>query len=60
MWRQAEIDRKIRVVRPSGNYDDYVGIGRFASPELSAQEKGLEIFEPVAERKIISIDQNTR
>ena len=55
---RAEIGQRIRVVRASGIYDDYIGIGRFADSGLSAEEKGLEIFEPVAEREIVSIDQN--
>jgi hypothetical protein len=43
----------IRVVQPSGVFDDYAGVGFFADPNLSANDKGLEIAEPVGEASVI-------
>jgi hypothetical protein len=44
----------VRVVRPTGAYDDYLGIGFFADPALSPMEKGLEVRTPVAEAAVVS------
>jgi hypothetical protein len=44
----------VRVVRPTGVYDDYPGIGRFADPALSPAEKGLEIRAPLGEAAVVS------
>jgi hypothetical protein len=44
----------VRVVRPTGTYDDYVGIGFFANPALSPAQKGLEIRTPVGEAVVMS------
>ena len=44
----------VRVVRPSGKYDDYSATGYFGDPKLTAKDKGLEIHEPVAEAKVVS------
>jgi Cytochrome c554 and c-prime len=45
----------IRIARPTGVYDDYVGIGLFADPGLTAMEKGLEIRTPVAEAAVVAV-----
>lgn len=47
----------VRAVRPSGEFDDYNGIGYFASPDLGAQAKGMEIFQPVGQASILSVEQ---
>ncbi len=39
----------VRVVRPTGAFDDYPGVGYFADPSLTPAEKGLEVFAPVGE-----------
>ncbi len=44
----------VRVVRPSATYDDYDGIGLFAGSTLTAQEKGLEILNPVGQAIVLS------
>ncbi|WP_063748795.1 carboxypeptidase-like regulatory domain-containing protein [Chondromyces apiculatus] len=45
----------VRVVRPTGVFDDYVGVERFADPLLSAQEKGVEIHAPVGEAAVVAV-----
>ena len=44
----------VRAVRPTGAFDDYAGIGSFASPSLSPQEKGIELRAPVGETFVVS------
>ncbi|AKT42265.1 hypothetical protein [Chondromyces crocatus] len=45
----------VRVVRPTGTFDDYTGVGRFADPLLSAEDKGLEVHAPVGEAVVLSV-----
>jgi hypothetical protein len=45
----------VRVVRPTGMYDDYTGIGFFANPMLTPAQKGLEIKAPVGEATVMSV-----
>ncbi len=45
---------RVRVVRPSGLFDDYTGVGFFADPLLTPAEKGLEIMTPVGEATVQS------
>lgn len=47
----------VRAVRPTGVYDDYEGIGFFADPSLTPQEKGLEVRAPVGEAEVVSVAQ---
>lgn len=49
----AKAGMRARVVRPTGTFDDYKGIGYFADPNLTAEEKGLEIFAPVGEKAVL-------
>lgn len=44
----------VRVVRATGAYDDYAGIGFFASAALTPAEKGLPIYAPVGEVAVIT------
>ena len=44
----------VRIVRPSGVFDDYDGVGLFAGNALTPAEKGLEIHEPVGEASVVS------
>ncbi len=55
---QAKVGQTVRIVRPSGVFDDYEGIGYFADPMLTPAQKGMEIFEPVAQADIVAINQD--
>ncbi len=46
----------VRVVRPTGTFLDYEGVGFFASPSLTPAQKGLELRAPVAEAIITSVN----
>ena len=50
----AKAGNVLRVVRPTGMFDDYKGIGFFANPSLTPSEKGLEIRIPVGEAQLVS------
>lgn len=43
----------VRAVRPTGQFDDYPGIGFFANPALTAADKGLERHAPVGEATVV-------
>jgi hypothetical protein len=45
----------IRVVRPTGLFDDYAGVGFFAAPGLTPAQKGLEIRSPAGEAQVMSV-----
>ena len=45
----------IRVVRPTGLFDDYAGAGFFADPSLTPAQKGLEIRVPAGEAPVMSV-----
>ena len=49
----------IRVVRPTGNYLDYPGIGYFAAPERTLAEKGMPIDAPVATAVVSEVSGTT-
>ncbi len=51
----AKSNMRVRVVRPTGTFDDYSGVGFFADPTLTAEEKGLPLFEPVGEANIVGV-----
>lgn len=59
LWAQgAQLAQKghvVRVVRPSGIFDDYSGVGFFADPTLSAAQKGLQIHTPVAVAAVTAV-----
>ncbi|MBK9262531.1 MAG: carboxypeptidase regulatory-like domain-containing protein [Polyangiaceae bacterium] len=48
----------IRVIRDSGQWIDYPGIGFFANPLLGPAEKGLPLYAPVGEARIVSVMDN--
>lgn len=50
----AQAGQVIRVTRSTGLFDDYDGIGYFANSDLSAAQKGMEIFAPVGEAVVLS------
>ncbi len=45
----------VRVVRPTGLFDDYIGVGFFANPGLTPAQKGLEIRAPQGEAQVVSV-----
>lgn len=45
---------RVRVVRATGTFDDYPGVGFFADPTLTPEEKGLPDFAPVIEATVLS------
>lgn len=51
----ASIGGVVRVVRPTGIFDDYPGVGYFADPSLTPEEKGLEVFAPVGEGVVTGV-----
>jgi hypothetical protein len=55
----AQAGAVVRVVRPTGTYDDYPGVGFFADPTLTAPEKGIEIHAPVGEATINAVSGST-
>lgn len=52
---RAQVGDLLRVVRPTGTFDDYPGVGFFADPLLTPAEKGMEIHEPVGEAVVQGI-----
>jgi hypothetical protein len=56
---KAKIGSVVRVVRPTGMYEDYAGVGFFANPALSPTEKGREIEAPVGEATITAVSGDT-
>ena len=54
----AEPGQVIRAVLPTGDYDDYDGIGLFAGSTLSAADKGLPIDAPGGEAVVLSVDND--
>lgn len=50
----AKPGMRVRVVRPTGMFDDYVGIGFFADPSLTPEEKGIPQLAPAGEASVIS------
>jgi hypothetical protein len=52
----AQVGDSVRVVRPTGVYDDYNGVGAFGGTQMSPEAKGLEIDRPVGEALIESIN----
>ena len=52
----AQAGQVIRVTRATGTFDDYEGVGYFNEEARTAEEKGLEIFSPVGEAVVQSVD----
>jgi hypothetical protein len=51
---QAKAGDVVRIVRPTGVYDDYAGVGWFADPALTPEEKGMEFRAPVGQAVVVS------
>lgn len=49
----------VRFVHPTGEWDDYAGVGFFADKALSPMEKGLEILAPLGEANVVSVGAGT-
>jgi hypothetical protein len=49
----------LRVVRPTGAFDDYIGVGRFGSMALTPAEKGMEVLSPVGAARVMAVDPNS-
>lgn len=60
-WSQAQQSMEegevLRIVRPTGIYEDYEGIGTFGGEQRTPQEKGMERMLPVGQAQIISVDE---
>lgn len=60
-WSQAqqsmEEGQVLRIVRPTGIYEDYEGIGTFGGEQRTPQEKGMERMLPVDQAQIMSVDE---
>jgi len=55
----ASVGQFLRVVRPSGTFDDYSGIGVFGDESMLAEDKGMEVDHPITSVSIIDIDDDT-
>ncbi len=55
----ASAGQVVRVVRPSGVFDDYTGVGTFGTHDMSPEDKGMEIFSPVATVLITAVVDDT-
>ena len=55
---QAKPGDSVRVVRFTGQYDDYNGVGFFANAALTAADKGLPIMQPVAGAEVVGVAGN--
>jgi len=51
----AFVGQVLRIVRPSGDFDDYSGVGIFADESMEPEDKGMEIDTPIATAQIIDI-----
>jgi hypothetical protein len=49
----AQVGQVVRAVRPTGTFDDYTGVGFFAT--ASPAEKGLEVMTPVGEAVVANV-----
>lgn len=52
---RAERGHRVRVTRPTGDFLDYPGVGRFADPSLSAEAKGIPVQLPVADVEVMDV-----
>jgi hypothetical protein len=52
---RAKAGDVVRVVRPTGLFDDYAGVGFFADPSLDPAQKGIEIRVPVGEATVLDV-----
>lgn len=55
-WPGASPGEVIRVVRRTGSWRDYTGVGPFGDGRFSAEDKGLPVEEWVGESTILAVD----
>lgn len=51
--------QRLRVTRPTGEFVDYPGVGHFADPSLSAEEKGIPELLAIADVEVIDVTGDT-
>lgn len=51
----AQPGQVVRVVRPTGTFLDYEGVGLFAGTTLPTDQKGLELVVPVGEASAVAV-----
>ncbi|NUP11831.1 MAG: carboxypeptidase regulatory-like domain-containing protein [Polyangiaceae bacterium] len=51
----ANVGDVVRIVRPTGSYWDYDGIGLFEGATLTPEEKGIEVLSPVGEASVVAV-----
>lgn len=52
----AKVGDRVRVVRPTGAFLDYPGVGFFADPGLTPAQKGIEVQSPVGEASVLAVN----
>ncbi len=52
---RAETGQRLRITRPTGEYLDYPGVGRFADAVLSPEEKGVPVMTPIADVEVVGV-----
>jgi len=55
----AQPGQRLRVVRPTGGFLDYDGVGSFAGSSRQASEKGMPEQVPVAQGEVVSVQATT-
>ena len=48
----STVETALRIVRPTGEFEEYIGIGHFSDTELSPSEKGLERYTRISDSLI--------
>lgn len=56
----ARAGQRLRVTRPTGVYLDYPGVGAFADPSLTPEEKGIPVELPVADVEVTGMFDGTQ
>jgi len=58
-WPQAErlvkVGQRVRVVRPTGAFYDYDGIGVFGGTVRTPKDKGMPLLAPVGEAEVLAV-----
>ncbi len=52
----AQPGQRLRVVRPTGEFLDYEGVGAFAGANRKASERGMPIHAPVGHGELVSVE----
>lgn len=56
-WLGAKPGQVLRVVRRTGEWHDYPGVGRFGDGSFSAEEKGMPVEVFVGQSTVLSVDE---